>query len=135
MSYYDALRYAIAIVTLNACNVMAVNQYFIGCFHVGMKIRVSVCSLIYRKTLRLSATALGKAAVVNLLSNDVNRFDLTSFLIHSMWSAPLMTIIIGYMLWLEARWAGMIGIAVVFLVVPIQCRTQLSLLELLVLYI
>lgn len=122
MTYNDALWYAIAIVILNGLNMMTVNQYFIGCFHIGMKIRVSLCSLIYRKALKLSQTALRETVVINLLSNDVNRFDLVSFLVHSMWSAPIMTVIIGYFLWLQARWAGMIGIAVVFFIVPIQCK-------------
>lgn len=79
---------------------------------------------LFRKALRLSQTALGETAlgkVVNLLSNDVGRFDLVSMFIHSMWSAPLMAIIVGYLLWIDAGWAGMIGILVVFVVVPLQC--------------
>lgn len=122
MSYKEALSYATAMVALNALSMFAINQYFIGCLHLGMKIRVSICSLVYRKSLKLSQMALRETAVVNLLSNDVNRFDSISILVHHMWSAPLMTIIIGYFLWLEARWAGMIGIAVVFLIVSIQCK-------------
>lgn len=80
--------------------------------------------------MRLSQTALGETAlgkVVNLLSNDVGRFDLVSMFIHSMWSAPLMAIIVGYLLWLEAGWAGMIGILVVFVVVPLQCKCGFNL--------
>lgn len=85
---------------------------------------------MFRKALRLSQTALGETAlgkVVNLLSNDVGRFDLVSMFIHSMWSAPLMAIIVGYLLWLEAGWAGMIGILVVFVVVPLQCKCGFNL--------
>ncbi|KAJ6642102.1 ATP-binding cassette subfamily C member 4 [Pseudolycoriella hygida] len=123
MTYSEALWYAVSIVLLNALSMMTVNHYFIGCFHMGMQIRISLCSLIYRKALKLSQTALRETAAINLLSNDVSRFDLLSFLLHSMWTAPIMTLIIGYFLWLQARWAGMIGIAVVFIVVPIQSYT------------
>lgn len=87
-----------------------------------MKIRVSLCSLIYRKTLKLSQNAVRENAVVNLLSNDVNRFELISVLLHYMWLAPLMAIIIAYILWQEVKWAGMIGLAVVFTIVIIQCE-------------
>ena len=76
------------------------------------------------KALRLSTTALGETApgkVVNLVANDVNRFDLVSIFINHMWSAPLSAIIIGYFLWVEAKYAGLLGIAAVFIVVPIQC--------------
>lgn len=60
--------------------------------------------------------------MVNLVANDVNRFDLVSIFIHHMWSAPLSTLIIAYFLYIEAGYAGLIGIAAVFVVVPIQCE-------------
>ncbi|XP_071872525.1 probable multidrug resistance-associated protein lethal(2)03659 isoform X2 [Bombus fervidus] len=81
---------------------------------------------IHPSALRLSKTALGETApgkVVNLVANDVNRFDLVSIFIHHMWSAPLSTLIIAYFLYIEAGYAGLIGIAAVFVVVPIQSYT------------
>lgn len=75
------------------------------------------------QALRLSQTALGETApgkVVNLLSNDVNRFDWVTMFLNSMWTAPLLTLIVGILLWIEIGVAGMIGIVIVFIVVPIQ---------------
>lgn len=125
MSHRDAVLYAVAIVVLTGINAILVNQFFVLAMHNGMKVRVSVCSIIYRKSLRLSQTALGQTApgkVVNLLSNDVNRFDIVSLFLNAMWTAPLLALISGYLLWVEVGWAGMIGIAVVFVVVPIQSK-------------
>lgn len=49
MPYEEALWYASGMVILNALNALLVNQFFMIGFHNGMKIRVAVCSLIYRK--------------------------------------------------------------------------------------
>ncbi|XP_053670820.1 ATP-binding cassette sub-family C member 4-like [Anopheles nili] len=122
----SAFIYATAIVLLNALSVITINQYVLGSFQNGMKVRIAVCSVIYRKALRLSRTALGDTApgkVVNLLSNDVNRFDIVSVFLHSMWSAPLLAIVIGVLLYIEIGAAGLIGMVVIFIVTPIQSYT------------
>lgn len=125
-TYETALLYAGGICIATAVNVITSNQALFGAFHVGMKVRIAACSVVYRKALRLSQTALGETApgkVVNLVANDVNRFDIVSIFIHYMWSAPLTTLIIAYFLYNEAGYAGLIGIAAVFVVVPIQSYT------------
>ncbi|XP_003699290.2 ATP-binding cassette sub-family C member 4 isoform X1 [Megachile rotundata] len=125
-TYETALWYAAGICIATAINVITLNQAIFGAFHVGARIRVATCSVVYRKALRLSKTALGETApgkVVNLVANDVNRFDLVSIFIHHMWSAPLSALIIAYFLYTEAGYAGLIGIAAVFVVVPIQSYT------------
>ncbi|XP_043465525.1 ATP-binding cassette sub-family C member 4-like [Leptopilina heterotoma] len=124
--YQTALLFAGGICLFSCLTVISLNQSIYGSFHVGGRIRVAVCSLVYRKALKLSKTALGETApgkIVNLVANDVNRFDLVSVLIHYMWSAPLSALIIAYLLYSEAGYAGLIGIAVVFVVVPIQSFT------------
>ncbi|CAO1406085.1 unnamed protein product [Diamesa tonsa] len=126
MTRENAFFAAGALVMLNAISAVTINQFLIGSFANGMKVRVAVCSLIYRKSLRLSSTALGDTApgkIVNLLSNDVSRFDVVSVFIHSLWLAPLLSIIIGYILWVEVGYAGLVGIAIVFIVTPIQSYT------------
>lgn len=128
MSYEDALWYGSMMVALAAINGIVINQFFMAGFHNGMKVRVAVCNLIYKKALRLSQTALGDTApgkIVNLLSNDVNRFEIVSIVCNAMWSAPLMTIIAGVLLWQEVQWAGMFGLIVVFIVVPLQSKCEL----------
>ncbi|CAH0558003.1 unnamed protein product [Brassicogethes aeneus] len=122
----EALWYAGAVVGMNAVSAIFVNQYIMNAFHYGMKVRAACCALIYRKALRLSKTALGETAsgkIVNLLSNDVSRFDIVSVFIHHMWVAPCSTLFVMYFLWVKAGYAGIIGIIPVFLVVPFQSYT------------
>lgn len=71
----------------------------------------------------LSRTALGESAsgkVVNLLSNDVSRFDIFSYLVHYMWVGPASSVIIGYFLYSKAGYAGLVGMIPIFAVVPMQ---------------
>ncbi|KAL1501385.1 hypothetical protein ABEB36_006713 [Hypothenemus hampei] len=119
----DALFYAGAISLCSFFTALLTNQYVMGAYHYGMKVRAAACALIYRKSLRLSKTALGETAsgkIVNLLSSDVSRFDLVSVLVHHMWVSPLSTVIVVYFIWSEVGWAGIVGILAVLIVVPIQ---------------
>ncbi|XP_059609695.1 probable multidrug resistance-associated protein lethal(2)03659 [Phlebotomus argentipes] len=126
ISHTEAIVCAIGIITLNGLGVFTSNHItFCGC-HNGMKVRVAVCSLVYRKALRLSRAALGNVApgkVVNLLSNDVNRFDMVSVFVNWLWSAPLLALTIGYILYELVGVPALIGIAIVLIVMPLQSFT------------
>lgn len=118
--------YAGILVALNGVSVFTINQFILGSFENGMKVRIAICSVIYRKSLRLSSTALGDTSpgkIVNLLSNDVSRFDIVSIYIHSMWIAPILSCVVAYLLYQEAGLAGLIGCIIVLVVTPIQSFT------------
>ncbi|CRK98089.1 CLUMA_CG011457, isoform A [Clunio marinus] len=122
----EAFIYAGILVALSAISAITINQFLLSSFTNGMKVRLATCSLIYRKSLKLSTTALGNTSVgkvVNLLSNDVSRFDIVSVFLHSMWMAPLLTIIVGILLYREAGIPGLIGMVVIAIVTPIQSYT------------
>lgn len=63
---------------------------------------------------------------MNLLSNDVNRFELVVIFLNYLWTAPLLTLIIGVLLWIETGMAGLIGVAVIFVIVPIQSEREID---------
>lgn len=72
----EAYWYSAGIIACNFSNVISLHPLFLKYVACGMKIRISACSLIYRKSLKLSRTALintTSGQVVNLLSNDVGR--------------------------------------------------------------
>lgn len=78
------------------------------------------------QALRLSQTALGETSpgkVINLLSNDVSRFDAASFFFNALWISPLLTFIVGCLLWKEVGSAGLVGISVVLTMVPMLSKT------------
>ncbi|GBP23004.1 Probable multidrug resistance-associated protein lethal(2)03659 [Eumeta japonica] len=119
----QAYWYAGGVVLCSALNVFMVHPYMMAILHMGMKFRVACCSLIYRKSLRLSKTALGETTVgqvVNLLSNDVNRFDVAIIFLHYLWIGPLATVVITYLMWLEISWAAVVGVGFMLMFIPLQ---------------
>lgn len=49
IAYHDAILYAVGIVALNGLNALFFNHVILLSFHNSMKVRVAVCSLVYRK--------------------------------------------------------------------------------------
>nr|CAH7746331.1 unnamed protein product [Callosobruchus chinensis] len=79
--------------------------------------------IFFRKILRLSRASLGKTTVghlVNLLSNDLSKFDQTFILAHYCWVGPIQVAVGTYMLYREMQVAALIGIAFLVAIVPLQ---------------
>uniref|UniRef100_A0A1A9WJ69 Multidrug resistance-associated protein lethal(2)03659 n=1 Tax=Glossina brevipalpis TaxID=37001 RepID=A0A1A9WJ69_9MUSC len=118
-----AYVYAAGVILCSALNVIIMHPYMLGTMHIGMKIRVAMCSMIYRKALRLSKTALGNTTagqVVNLISNDVGRLDLAMLFIHYLWVGPLETLLITYLMYREIKIAAVFGVAFMLMFIPLQ---------------
>ncbi|ODN00558.1 Multidrug resistance-associated protein 4 [Orchesella cincta] len=92
-------------------------------FVIAMRCRIACSSLLYRKELRLSKSAQGKTTVgqiTNLLSNDVNRFDLNLLFIPWIPTSLLQMAIFTVFLWREFGVACLTGLSIVLLLIPIQ---------------
>ncbi|CAG2103694.1 unnamed protein product, partial [Medioppia subpectinata] len=90
---------------------------------VGVRIRAACCALIYRKSMRLSHSSLGQTTVgqiLNIMSNDVNRFDAFASNSRSLFVAPLQAAIVLYLLWSHLRWACLTGMGILVLFIPFQ---------------
>ncbi|KAJ8979912.1 hypothetical protein NQ317_005348 [Molorchus minor] len=91
---------------------------------IGMRVRIGASSLVYRKITKLNQNSLGQTAagqVVNLLSNDVNRFDLVVLFLHYLWIMPFQVALITYFLWDEVGVSCLAGIlSMALLTLPVQ---------------
>ncbi|XP_025405942.1 probable multidrug resistance-associated protein lethal(2)03659 isoform X3 [Sipha flava] len=120
---YTATMAAIALLLSTLLCTIGMHQYMLGQVEIGFKIRVAVTTIIYSKALRLSKTALGETTVgqvVNLLSNDVNRFDIAVIFLHYLWIGPLETIVVTYFLWQEVGVSSIFGVAALLMFIPLQ---------------
>nr|XP_028693047.1 multidrug resistance-associated protein 4 isoform X4 [Macaca mulatta] len=122
-----ALNTAYAYATvLTVCTLILAILHHLYFYHVqcaGMRLRIAMCHMIYRKALRLSNMAMGKTTtgqIVNLLSNDVNKFDQVTVFLHFLWAGPLQAIAVTALLWMEIGISCLAGMAVLIILLPFQ---------------
>ncbi|VVC94182.1 unnamed protein product [Leptidea sinapis] len=88
----------------------------LGQGRVGMRVRIASCSLLYRKILRLNRVGLSQTEpgqVINLMSNDVNRFDLVALYLNNLWVMPIVVIVVCYLVWQHIGLATIAALAVI----------------------
>ncbi|TNN61497.1 Multidrug resistance-associated protein 4 [Liparis tanakae] len=122
-SLYMVYGYAVAM-SLSAFGLTILQHlYYYRVQRLGMKIRVAMCHVIYRKALGLSSESMVHTTtgqIVNLLSNDVNRFDEITLNLHYLWVGPLQATVIILFLWYEIGPSCLAGVAIIVLMMPVQ---------------
>ncbi|XP_071953210.1 ATP-binding cassette sub-family C member 4-like [Antedon mediterranea] len=119
----EAYTYAVIIVLLSAIANTITHPYYFYTTLLGMRLRIAFTGLIYRKALRLSSLSLGKTTigqVVNILSNDVNRFDQALIFVSYTIVAPLQLIVVTVLLYYQLGPSCFAGMAVIVLMTPLQ---------------
>lgn len=88
-----------------------------------MRMRIACCNMMYKKSLKLASSAFLETTVgqiVNLLSNDVNRFDQAlTWPAHAV-AGPICTIVVMWLLWEDLGIWNVAGIAILLLYIPLQ---------------
>ncbi|XP_076004891.1 ATP-binding cassette sub-family C member 4-like isoform X3 [Genypterus blacodes] len=120
---YETLGYAVGLSVCTICMTLIHHPYSYLLQRTGMRIRVAMCHMIYRKALCLSSEAMGKTTtgqIVNLLSNDVIRFDDLTLFLHDLWAGPLVVAVVVGLLWMEIGPSCLAGIVVLMFLMPTQ---------------
>ncbi|XP_029825767.2 multidrug resistance-associated protein 1 [Ixodes scapularis] len=116
--FYAVLMFATA--TLQS---LLLSAYFQRMYIVGMRIRTCLISAIYRKSLVLSNAAKKESTtgeIVNLMSNDAQKFMELMVFLNMLWSAPFQIALALYFLWDLLGVAVLSGVGVMVLMVPIN---------------
>lgn len=95
-------------------------------YEINCKIRVACSGLIYRKAMDIlkSSNENGQTGkIVNLLSNDVRKFDDVLVLIYNVWRAPLQIILFVIVTYMEIGVAAFVGMGFLTCFVPAQGKT------------
>ncbi|CAH4030827.1 unnamed protein product [Pieris brassicae] len=124
MSTEEAAYYAAAMIVANMVAAFFNHHGNFYCQQFGMKLRVAVSSLMFRKIMRMNNGSLGETTagkVVNILSNDLQRFDLAFLFLHYVWIIPIQLAAVCYLGYLQAGYAALLGLAALIVIaLPIQ---------------
>lgn len=94
---------------------------FLVGMRLGMQMRVAFIATIYRKCLALSLSNTSSTGlIVNLVSNDVQRFEDMAPFINFGWLAPIELLLALYFMYLQISWAAFAAVGALLLVIPMQ---------------
>lgn len=106
------------------------NYYFLICMWTGLRVRGTLVSVVYRKTLRLDDKArqdFTNGKIINMVSTDVSRLDSLMSYLHVIWSSPFQLIVIVALLIWQLGVAALVGLGVLAICVPVQAKIMKSL--------
>uniref|UniRef100_A0A8C9PWW0 Multidrug resistance-associated protein 1-like n=1 Tax=Spermophilus dauricus TaxID=99837 RepID=A0A8C9PWW0_SPEDA len=122
-SSWTGYGYAVALFSVAFSQTLILQQYQRFSLLTSAKIKTAVTGLIYKKALHLSNVSHKKFStgeIINLMSADAQQLmDLTANL-SVLWSAPFQILMAVFLLWQELGPAVLAGVAVLFLVLPIN---------------
>ncbi|KAJ3345169.1 hypothetical protein HDU91_007445 [Kappamyces sp. JEL0680] len=113
--------YALGIALDGFLTTILVHSEFFITIRAGMRIRVGLISTIFRKSLNLTMSGTASTGyIVNLISNDVQRFEDLAPFVHYFWIAVLQLVVFMYLIYLEIGWSFIAPVVCFFLVIPLQ---------------
>ncbi|XP_011312621.1 multidrug resistance-associated protein 4 [Fopius arisanus] len=120
----EAYMYASGVVIMAIVIALIDHHVNMGQLEMGMRLRIAASSLVYRKILRLSRYSSNETTggrIVNLLSNDVARFDQVFIFLHYIWIMPIQGAAIAYLIWQNVQVATLAGILLITIqTIPLQ---------------
>ncbi|KAI8822865.1 uncharacterized protein EV422DRAFT_612663 [Fimicolochytrium jonesii] len=123
----EGFGYVIALFILQVLQSVLNSLFFQTCTTQGMAIRSSLTAAIYRKTIRLSASArqnFNAGKVMNMVATDTQRVELFIQFIHIIWAAPVQITAIAIFLIVQLGWCALAGMGLLVLCGPLQSRVM-----------
>ncbi|XP_071865797.1 ATP-binding cassette sub-family C member 4 isoform X2 [Bombus fervidus] len=120
----EAYIYASAVILIVLCGALINHHSILGLMEVGMRVRIACSSLMYRKILRLSRSSTNVTTpgqIINIMSNDVARFEQLFVALHYIWILPIQGALITFMIWESVGIASLAGVFLITMqTVPVQ---------------
>ncbi|XP_060518434.1 ATP-binding cassette sub-family C member 4-like [Cylas formicarius] len=123
MTKTDAYIYSSLIIITSFVPVLCIHNYMLRQSLLGRKFKIATMALIYEKVLNLNKSVFAETTVgqmVDLISNDVTRFEAAMLFIQDLWMTPLQLIIVLVLLYIYVGPTGLAGVAVMIGFIPFQ---------------
>lgn len=122
---WHGILMAVALFVMGVLSTLALHQFWQRSTGVGVGIRTSLITTIYRKGLLLSSKAkqdFSTGKITNLMSTDTARLDFLAGYFHILWTAPLMILLILVLLIVNMGPTALVGFVFLTMFGPIQAR-------------
>ncbi|KAH1004933.1 ATP-binding cassette sub-family C member 4 [Dendroctonus ponderosae] len=133
VSRSEAYKYAAFVILVNVISCIYNHNYQQLIMEYSVAVRASLCSLIYRKALKLNSVDFSESSsmgkVVTLITKDVHSIDGAMMFLNDMWIGAIQVAVITFMLYRRIGASVFVGIGFFLLVVPVQsyCGRKFSL--------
>jgi ATP-binding cassette subfamily C (CFTR/MRP) protein 4 len=120
---YVGYLYAIAICISAILQAIIQQQIMFRNTRIGMRIRNTLSSILYKHLLTINTAALHKttaAQTINLVANDAGKFEEFTLFMHAVVLAPLEALVMFGLVWWNIGLPTVFGYAVLVLLAPLQ---------------
>lgn len=110
-----------------AYNALAFHPYVMWMQERALNIRSGLSGLIYKKVMSMPKASVPdglSGKMINLMSNDLARFDMALNLMHEVWKGPIEAVLFTYFLYQEVGIAAVIGIVFLLSFIPLQSELK-----------
>ncbi|RHX98602.1 hypothetical protein DYB34_014234 [Aphanomyces astaci] len=114
------LTYVLAIFAAGVVQSFSLRQYFFLCFETGMRVRSSIVTAVYDKSLVLAASSKKSTGeITNLMSVDAQRLQEITNYLHAIWFALFQMAVTSTLLYMQLGVAYFAAFAIMVLLVPV----------------
>ncbi|RQM25345.1 hypothetical protein B5M09_011194 [Aphanomyces astaci] len=114
------LTYVLAIFAAGVVQSFSLRQYFFLCFETGMRVRSSIVTAVYDKSLVLaSSSKKSTGEITNLMSVDAQRLQEITNYLHAIWFALFQMAVTSTLLYMQLGVAYFAAFAIMVLLVPV----------------
>lgn len=120
---YEGYVLVLILISAKAVETTSTHMYQFTCNKLGLQVRSSLITTIYRKGLRLSSSARqshGVGQIVNYMSVDVQQLSDACLQIHNVWFVPAQLVLAVAILWSIVGVSTLAGLSVMALTMLIN---------------